>query len=391
MKPDESEIELIDNVLKGDKQAFNILTKKYYTFCLNKASGIVNDGDIAKDLVQNAFMEAYFCISNLNDKNSFKQWMGGIVNNICKNYLRDNTKRYLSLKQYYEEFRDSQLIVEEKIMDIVLAAIETLDKQNEKIVYAFYYEGKSILEICNEFSITEALVKVRLHRARKELKVFLEKNLDLKEYQHYFISKKAMKKVRIIDMILGGENKKSCSLLLYDEESQRVLPIVITKEEAESMLIAMKNIGFPRPMTFNLITEIIRTNDLKPEGAYITELSGGVFISVLKLKNERSITAYDARPSDSITIALMFGCPIFVSHKIINKVGFPVPKKYENMTPQEKGIEQLTQLIENSLFEMKTKLESLKTKKSVVDIQEQVEKLMNFVFEDDNILSQSNT
>jgi len=388
MKSDDSEIELIDKVLKGDKQAFNTLTRKHYSFCLNKASRIINDRDIAKDLVQNAFIEAYFCISNLNDKNSFKLWMGGIVNNICKSYVRDNTKRFLSLKQYCEEFRDSQIFEEAKLADIVLMAIKTLDKQNEKIVYAFYYEGKSILDICNEFSMSEALVKVRLHRTRKELKIILERDLDLKEFQQYFKNKKAMKKVRIIDMVLGGENKKSCSVLLYDEESQRVLPIVITKEEAEAMLMAMKNIGFPRPLSFNLISEIIRTNNLKPEGAYVTELSGGVFISVLKLKNEQGITAYDARPSDSITIALMFDCPIFVSQKIIDKVGFPVPKKYKNMTPQEKGIEQLTQLIENSLFEMKAKMETLKVKKSAIDIQEHVDKLMDFVFEDDNSLNQ---
>ena len=153
-----------------------------------------------------------------------------------------------------------------------------------------------------------------------------------------------------------------------------------TKEEAEAMLVAMKNIDFPRPMTFNLITEIIRTNDLKPEGAYITELSGGVFISVLKLKSERGVREYDARPSDSITIALMFNCPIFVSQKIIDSAGFPVPEKYKKMVPQEKGIENLTQLIENSLFEMKTKLESFKTRKSASDIQEQVDKLMDIVF-----------
>lgn len=384
----DSEIELIDKALRGDKKAFNILVDKYYTYCLDKANKIIGDEDVAKDLVQNGVIEAYFCLSNLNDKNAFRAWLGGIINNICRNYFRDNAKKYLSLRQYYEEFQNTETLDEERIVEIILKEIKSLDIQYQKVVYLFYYECKSITEICNELLITQALVKVRLHRARKELKKMLELNSELKEYQQYFISRKIMRKVRIIDMILGGENKKSCSLLLYDEDSFRVLPIVITKEEAEAMLIAMKSIDFPRPMTFNLITEIIRTNDLKPEGAYVTELLNGIFLSTLKFKSERGTREYDSRPSDAITIALMFDCPILVSQKILDKVGFPVPEKYKSMTPQEKGIEYLTQMIENSLFEMETKLKSLEIKKSVNDIQEQVDRLMNYVFVDNTSLNQ---
>ena len=196
-----------------------------------------------------------------------------------------------------------------------------------------------------------------------------------------------MKKVRIIDMILGGENNGSCSVLFYDEESFRVLPIVITKEEAETMLIAMKGIDFPRPMTFNLITEIIRRNNLEPEGAYVTEIVNGVFISKLKLKGKEKVKEYDSRPSDAITISLMFRCPVFVSQKILDTAGFPVPEKYKSMAPQEKGIEYLTQLIENSLNEMNAKLDSLKKKKSISDIQGQIDRLMTYVFEDNTSLN----
>ena len=94
---------------------------------------------------------------------------------------------------------------------------------------------------------------------------------------------------------------------------------------------------------------------------------------------------YDSRPSDSITIALMFGCPIFISQKLLTLAGFPVPEKYKNMAPQEKGIENLTLLIENSLVEMDAKLNSLKKPKSFNDVQEQIDRLMNYVFEDTTV------
>lgn len=386
-----SEIELIEAALTGDKNAFNSLTHKYYNYCFNKAYRFVNDRDVAKDLVQNGLIEAYFCLGNLKNKLLFKQWLGGIINNICKSYLRENDKRYSSLKQYYEDFRDPEGREEEKVVEIILCAIRSLEPKSGRIVNDFYYEGKSIQEICTEHLMGEALVKVRLHRARKELKSILETNPDLKRYQQYFKNRHIMKEVKVIDMIPGGVNNQSCSVLLYEQESFRVLPMVITTAEAEAMLIAMKNIDFPRPLTFNLITEIIRTNHLTPEGAYISDLSNGVFISILKLKSENGIKEYDSRPSDAITIALAFGCSIFVSQKVLDKAGLPVPEKYKQMTPQEKGINYLTGTIESSLFEMKIKLESLKKKKSANDVQEQVDRLMNYAFGDQDSAGNRNS
>jgi RNA polymerase sigma-70 factor (ECF subfamily) len=91
----ESDIELIERALNGDKKAFTILAEKHYAYCYNKAYKFINDAEVAKDLVQNSLIEAYFCLSNLKNKNSFKSWLGGIINNICKNHLRDNNKKYL--------------------------------------------------------------------------------------------------------------------------------------------------------------------------------------------------------------------------------------------------------------------------------------------------------
>ena len=182
-------------------------------------------------------------------------------------------------------------------------------------------------------------------------------------------------------MILGGKDNTYCSVLFYDEVSCRVLPVVITKEEAEAMLVAMKGIDFPRPMTFHLITEIIRSNGLVPEGAYITEISNGIFISTLKLQRKGQIREYDARPSDAITIALMFGCPIFISQKILDGAGFPIPERYKTMTPQERGIEYLSTQVEKTLTEMTDKISTLKSKKSLSDIQTQIDRLLNYVFE----------
>jgi RNA polymerase sigma factor (sigma-70 family) len=378
-----SEVELINKVLEGDKEAFNRLVRKHYSFCLSKAVQLIKDKDTAKDLAQNALLEAYFNIHNLRNKHAFKYWIAGIVTTICKNYMRDTGRKFSSLKQYYEALPDSaDTTQEERTIQIIVKAIGTLDEKYGKIVYAFYYEQKSILDICAEFSLTEASVKIRLHRARKALKRILEQEPELKQYQQYFKHQNTMKQVRIIDMILGGVNKESCSLLLYDEEAFRVLPVIIKKEEAEAMLSSMKNIDFPRPMTFNLIAEIIRTNSLQPEGVYITDIANGVFIAHLKVSTAKEVKLYDARPSDAITIAVMFNCPIFVSQKILDKAGFIVPDKYKCLLPQQKGISFLTQLVEKSLADMQTKIAATQLKKSEEAVQQQIDNLMKYVFEE---------
>ncbi|NJK96413.1 MAG: RNA polymerase sigma factor, partial [Bacteroidales bacterium] len=86
MKP-ETTIKLIDKILNGDKQAYSQLFNRNYAYCLKKAVGIVNDSQVAKDLVQESFLQAYFNLAILSDKSAFKPWLGGIVNNVCHNYL----------------------------------------------------------------------------------------------------------------------------------------------------------------------------------------------------------------------------------------------------------------------------------------------------------------
>jgi bifunctional DNase/RNase len=121
---------------------------------------------------------------------------------------------------------------------------------------------------------------------------------------------------------------------------------------------------------------------MHPQGAYITSISEGIFMAHLKIKQGKSIIEYDARPSDAITIALLFGCPLLVSHKVLDTAGIPVPDKYKNSLPQEKGIDYLTQLVEASLVDMKSKIAASKTNKPVASIEKQIDNLMKYVFEE---------
>src|SRR6218665_2018466 len=137
-----NETKLLERALNGDKSAFNVLIASYHSYCLNKAKRIVRDYDVAEDMVQIAFIEAYFCLGNLKDTSSFKFWLGGIVTNTCKNQLRLNKRQHLSLQAYYTTLHNSELTNDEKVIHVVLTAIKQLNKADTDIIESFYYEKK---------------------------------------------------------------------------------------------------------------------------------------------------------------------------------------------------------------------------------------------------------
>ena len=375
-----STIELIDKVIEGDKIAYSSLFYGHYNYCFAKALKIIGDSDVAKDLVQESFIEAYFCIGNLKDKSAFKPWLGGIVKNVCKNYLRIHSRQFKSLKQYVECQHDIEAQEDGKIIEIITQAIGTLSKPSGDIIFAFYYDGKSILDISSEFGITPALTKVSIHRARKELKAIIEKTSGVEYYKTYHKNKKAMKQVKIIDLIPSSNDLKAWIIALHEEELNLVLPIVITTELAAAMAAGIKGIVLSRPLTHHLLAEVLSTNGIQPESACITNIENGIYHSVLKVKGQHGLQEYDARPSDAINIAIRFGCPIFVSQAVIKKAGIQIPEKFSNQPPLEKGITQLIQYIENEQLKVQERF-NLAKNNSADNMPEQAEKLMSFVFE----------
>ena len=374
-----AEKELIEKVLDGDKLAYHSLFNHYYKFCLAKASGIVGDYEVSKDLVQESFIYAYFKLGSLRDKNLFKLWLGGIVSNVCQNYIRVKARKSASLQAYVYQNQASEDTEDVRIISIISTALKTLDNSFSSIIDAFYYQGKSIPEISAEFGITPSLVKVRLHRARKELKDILIANPEITNYQPTYKKRKTMKKVNIIELLPSQTDKAKWTLLLLEEESNQVLPIIIGAELAATIAANMKGVVLPRPLTHNLFVEILNTNGLLPEGVYISDIKNGIYIATLKVKTSNGIKEYDARPSDAINIAVLTGCPIFVSQAILHSAGIAVPEKYHSRHSLEKGIDQLLQIIENE--KIKTQ-EQNSNKKSSADLQQYHEKLLSFVFEE---------
>lgn len=110
-------------------------------------------------------------------------------------------------------------------------------------------------------------------------------------------------------------------ILLKEEDGLRILPIWIGHPEATAILIAIERVEPPRPMTHDLMLSVLVASGLKLERVEITRLEAGTFFATLVLRGEDSTVVIDARPSDSIALAVRAACPILVAEEIMNQAG----------------------------------------------------------------------
>jgi bifunctional DNase/RNase len=107
-------------------------------------------------------------------------------------------------------------------------------------------------------------------------------------------------------------------ILLREMDGVRVLPIWIGHPEATAILIAVEGVEPPRPMTHDLLLSTIVAGGWQVERVEITRLEEGTFYAALVLRGEDRTVAIDARPSDSVALAVRAGCPIFVAEDVMD-------------------------------------------------------------------------
>jgi bifunctional DNase/RNase len=108
-------------------------------------------------------------------------------------------------------------------------------------------------------------------------------------------------------------------VILKDMEGKKVIPIWIGLFEASAIATELEKINFSRPMTHDLISEILKAIDVKVTRVEINDLKNNTFFANIYIRKEGRNIVVDARPSDAIAIALRIDAPIFVDEKVIKK------------------------------------------------------------------------
>src|SRR2546426_8603614 len=107
-------------------------------------------------------------------------------------------------------------------------------------------------------------------------------------------------------------------VILRDKEGQTVLPIWVGIFEANAIALQIENISTPRPMTHDLLRNVIQDLKASVEKVVVCDLQDNTFYALIYLGLHGDTLAIDARPSDAIALALRTRAPIFVEETVID-------------------------------------------------------------------------
>jgi bifunctional DNase/RNase len=156
----------------------------------------------------------------------------------------------------------------------------------------------------------------------------------------------------MIPVRVGGlaidERSKSPVVILQEIEGERVLPIWIGPTEATAIHMELAGKRYQRPLTHDLFVSSIEALKAKVSRVVITDLKDTTFFANIYLDGGNGSVPVDARPSDSIAIALRSRVPIFVVDEVFKKSA----RKPTESTPPDKSPEEKAEELRRYLEEM---------------------------------------
>jgi len=121
--------------------------------------------------------------------------------------------------------------------------------------------------------------------------------------------------------LMIDENTHSPVVILKELDGERVLPIWIGAAEANAIAMGLSGQRFQRPLTHDLLSTMIRGLHGNVVKVLISDLRENTFYATIMLRGPKEMVTIDARPSDSIAVALREGSPIYVAEKLLDGQG----------------------------------------------------------------------
>lgn len=134
-------------------------------------------------------------------------------------------------------------------------------------------------------------------------------------------------KMDILGLSTSPSSGGAYALILTESGGNRRLPIIIGTFEAQAIALELENIKPPRPMTHDLLKNIVESFDSDVEKVVINDLTEGTFFAQIHYHKNGDTIELDARPSDAIALAIRFGAPIYVSKHVIDEAGIVTESK----------------------------------------------------------------
>jgi len=130
-------------------------------------------------------------------------------------------------------------------------------------------------------------------------------------------------------------------IILKDTEEKKALPIWVGIFEANAIALELEKVSTPRPMTHDLIKNILEGLGISVRQVVVNDLKDDTFFAVIELNDNGNVVNIDSRPSDAIALALRVNAPIFVTEKVVAQA------KNTEITEEREDNEQWKEWLEN--------------------------------------------
>jgi bifunctional DNase/RNase len=112
---------------------------------------------------------------------------------------------------------------------------------------------------------------------------------------------------------------KSPVVILKEVGGERTLPIWIGLLEANAIASELEGVKFPRPMTHDLLKNVMESTDVKVNKVEVCDLKDNTYFALIHITHNDKEISIDARPSDALALSLRVNAPIFVAEEVISK------------------------------------------------------------------------
>jgi len=141
-------------------------------------------------------------------------------------------------------------------------------------------------------------------------------------------------------------------VILKEKHSERYLPIWIGSAEADSIAVKLQDVSVPRPLTHDLLRNVIDALGAQVVSIIVCDLRNDTFYAKIILSVDSRSLEIDSRPSDAIALAVRVGVPIYAEESVLDKAGILLDKESGKPLPAKSGGEAQEKVSDEELKRM---------------------------------------
>lgn len=180
---EENESKIIQDVLDGDKAKYRLLVDRYSRMVFYVVRRYVNDDDDVEELAQQIFVKTYNRLDSFKENARFSSWLYSLASNHCRDYVKNIRRKNVRFSEMEEHDLSSRMSSEETPDEEIQRvekraqledALDQISSENAEAFLMKYRDDMTYKAMSKRLDVSVSALKVRVHRARKELKKYLE-------------------------------------------------------------------------------------------------------------------------------------------------------------------------------------------------------------------------